>query len=134
LHPDVDGSDARDVVVHDLVDKLSWASGGPIDIVLNDRGRDHGKRGDAETPCDPLDWREVDSRLAESGIDEEVHDWNEDDQCQGIQVVDQVVWHAVQLHGGGLRCEVVRHLIVGNCDDTVSIYDLLAKLSQYLRQ
>jgi hypothetical protein len=124
LDPHVDGSNARDVVVHDLVDELSWASRCPIDIVLDDRGRDHRKRSDAETPCDSLNGSEVDFRLAERRIDEEVHDWDEDDQGEGVQIVDQVVWHAVQLHGGRLRCEVVRHLVVGDCDDTVSTYDL----------
>jgi hypothetical protein len=120
--------------VHNLVDKLPRACRRPVDVVLNDCGRDHGKRGDPEAPGDPLDGSEVYLRLAESGIDEEVHDWDEDDQRQGIQIVDQVVWHAVQLHGGRLRCEIVRHLIVSDCEDNVSIYDLLVSLSQCLRQ
>lgn len=65
--------------------------------------------------------------LSDRWVDEEVHDGDEDDQGNRVQVVDQVVRHTVELHCSRHGSEVVHHLVVCQpverqpCEDLASI-------------
>lgn len=83
-----------------------------VDVVLDDGGADHGERGEDEAEGNALDGRELDVGFAERRVEEVVDDGDEDDEGDGVQVGDEVVGDAVALHGGGLRGEVVVHLVV----------------------
>jgi len=56
---------------------------------------------------------EVDSQTAETRVDEEIADRDEDDQSEGIQVGQDIIGKAVGLHGGSLGSQVVVKLVVG---------------------
>ena len=84
--------------------------------MLDDGGVDHCCCGEEEAECDAGDGFEWDANLAKARVDDAVHDGDEDDDCQGVDVLHDVVGDAVKLHLAGLRDEVVEHLAV---DDPV---------------
>ena len=49
---------------------------------------------------------------AEGHEDKLVHDWNEENNEEGVEIHDDTVWHAVELHCCSLGGEIVRHLTV----------------------
>lgn len=84
-----------------------------VDVVLGHSGDDHAGACDCETSSDTLQRCEVETHAAEAGVDEPVENGDEDDQGEGVEVVDNVVGDTVESHGRGLGCEVVQHLVVG---------------------
>lgn len=84
-----------------------------VDVVLRDGGADHAAPSEEETGRDALEWGELDAHAAEARVDEFVHDRDEDDEGEGVEVVDDVVGDAAETHGGCLGSEVVDHLVVG---------------------
>ncbi len=58
--------------------------------------------GNTYTPGYPLQGSEVDAGFPERWINDPVHDGDEEDEGDRIEVVDQVVGDAVEGHGGGL--------------------------------
>jgi hypothetical protein len=81
--------------------------------VLEHSGDDHGDASDTKTGRDSLDGCEVESRSAETGVDDSIKDGDEDDQGERVEVIDNIVGDTAELHGGGLRCKIVQHLVVG---------------------
>ena len=41
----------------------------------------------------------MDVMVSESREDNNIHDWNQDNEGQWIQVVDYIVWDAIEGHG-----------------------------------
>lgn len=112
LHPHVDGSG----LVAGAGVVATWAQ--LVNVVLRDGSGNHGCGGQQVSNVDTLDRGEVEAHLAETRVEELIHDRDEDNEGKGVQVVDNIVRHAVQLHGGRLRCQVVGHLSVGQpCGD-----------------
>lgn len=73
-----------------------------INKMLGYCGCDHGKRGD-HVPCvDALQGCEVKTELANERIDKLVHDWDENYECERIEVIDYIVGDTVEFHCGGL--------------------------------
>jgi hypothetical protein len=60
-----------------------------------------------ESSEDLLDRSEVDSGASKSRVDEEIEDGNEDDQCEGVQVVEDIVGEAVGVEESSLRGQIV---------------------------
>src|SRR5690242_6620544 len=85
-----------------------------VDVMLDDSGVDHGKRGDPEPSGDTVDGREVDLVLAEEREEELIHDRQEDDNGNGIEVLHQIVRDTVTSHLTSLGNKVVGE---------VSVYD-----------
>ena len=81
-----------------------------IDEVLNDTGRHHGERRKCKSSSDLLDGREVDTSLAQTRVNKEVHDWDEDNDEDGVQLRDDIVRCLSEVHGVGLRHKIVGHL------------------------
>jgi hypothetical protein len=81
---------------------------------LNASGISHSCRCKHKAEEDTSDGAEVDSKSAESGVDEQVHDGDEDDQSDGVDVLQEIVGDTVQLHFRGLRDEIVEHLVVAD--------------------
>ena len=84
-----------------------------VNVVLYDAGCNHRSRSQTETPCDFLQWREPNSNSLKPWIQEDIGNGNEDNQSDRVDVVDKIVWSAMQLHRGSLRNQIVGHLIVG---------------------
>jgi len=83
-------------------------------VGLDDGGPDHSRRAGVEAPRDFLDRGEVDAASAEEGVDDAIADGDKDDEGEGIQVGEDVVGDAVELHDGGLGGQVVVELVVGD--------------------
>ena len=83
-----------------------------VDVSLYDRSPDHGHGAEEETDGDLLDRSESDAGLAESRVEEEVANGNEDDEREGIEVLEDIVGQAVELHRSSLRDQVVVELVV----------------------
>jgi hypothetical protein len=63
--------------------------------VLYNRGCDHAEHGEDEPGRDLLEWRKVEAYASYRRIDELVEDWDHDKECDGIQIVDDVIRDAV---------------------------------------
>lgn len=112
LDPNADGSRDKDTV-------SILAGGGSlatwrllVDVVLNNGSPDHGKSTSQETKSDLLEGSEVDTGLAKSRVEEEIEDGDEDDKGEGVEVGDDLVGQAIDVHGGSLRDKVVGDLVV----------------------
>lgn len=92
LHPHIDRGWARAVRISGVV----AAGREPVDVHLNDARGDHGHTGQREPKSDTLDRCKVDAGLAERWVNDEVHQWDKDDDTDGIEVLDNVVGDAVQ--------------------------------------
>lgn len=55
-----------------------------VDVGLDDGGPDHGSGTGVETCGDLLNGCEVDLRFAHCGVDEQITDWDEDDECERV--------------------------------------------------
>lgn len=83
-----------------------------VDEVLQDGSPDHGccsehepaeNLGDGSEGCiSPNEW-----------VQEVFADWNEDDKGDGVYGLEEVVGQAMELHGGALSDEVVKHVTIG---------------------
>ena len=89
------------------------AVGLPVDILLQDRGPDHGRRSGEKAQSDFLDGREVDAHFSQAGVDQAVEDGDQDYEREGVEVGKDIVGDAVERHGGCLRGQVVVELVVG---------------------
>jgi hypothetical protein len=85
------------------------ANGEVVDLPLDDSSAHHGEGTAHETGKDTLDGREVDAGATESRVDEDVHDGDEDDEREGVEVGENVVGKTVGVHdscqGGMVRNE-----------------------------
>lgn len=115
LDPDVDGRGAG----AGFLGRVLAARAQFVNVVLGDAGGDHGGGGQGEPPGDLLQRREADAHAFEGRVDEDVADGDEDDESDGVDVVDEIVGGAVEFHGCGLGDEVVGHLVVGEPPDRV---------------
>ena len=77
-----------------------------IDQVLDDGGVRHGEGGEEEAPSDARDGFELDADASKEWVDEPVHDGDEDDDGERVDILHDVVGDAVQLHGAGWRASV----------------------------
>ena len=108
-----------------------------VDVVLDDGCPDHGQSAGVETCSDFLDGAEVDLHLSQDRVEPEIADWDEDDECEGIEVGEDVIGETVQGHNSGLRGKVVVQLVVGDpvkwipqengtsCESTLDLIDPL---------
>lgn len=101
LGPDVDGRDAL------LVGGVVAAGGHLVDVVLHHSGGDHGHGGETETEGHTLQRGEVDADLSKARVDDSVQDGDHDDDGDGVEVLNQIVGRAVQLHGRGLSVQLL---------------------------
>lgn len=83
-----------------------------VDVVLDDGSRDHGERCEDETEGDALNGSEADVCLAKSRVEEVVNNGNEDDEGNRVEVGNDIVGNTITGHSGGLRREIVVHLVV----------------------
>lgn len=80
--------------------------------MLDDGGVSHCDTGEEEAKCDASDGSHGDAELAEKGVDVAVHDGDEDDDRERVDVLHDVVGDAMELHLAGLRNKIVDHLAV----------------------
>ena len=89
---------------------MAWAH--LVDVVLKDTCIDHRNTDNDEASRDALDGAEVDALPAQEGVDVVVEDGDEDDDRDGVQVLDQIVRSAVDRHSGGHGAAVAVNLRV----------------------
>jgi len=82
------------------------ARAGAVDEVLNNGGVCKADGSEEETDRDASNRLELDLKLAEDGVDNDVQNRNEDDNGNGVEVLHQIVGHAVALHLASLGNEV----------------------------
>lgn len=85
-----------------------------VDVCLNNSRPDHSQRRAEKSSRDLLDRGEVDVGLPQSWVNHQIADWDEDDECERVEIGDDVVGNTVQGHGRSLRGEIVVDLIVAN--------------------
>ena len=88
-----------------------------VDELLENGCVQHRKSGDEETGVDALDGGEVDSHLPKAGVDDSVKDGDEDDDGDGVQVLNQVVGSPVQRHASGNSTQVTIDLRVAQPEE-----------------
>ena len=80
--------------------------------MLQDSGVQHGHRRNDESEGDTRNGAEFDVILLQQGIDEAVHDGCEEQDCNWVEVLHQVVGDTVKTHLSSLRDEVTGELRV----------------------
>lgn len=72
-----------------------------VDIELGDTTTDSRDGGDGHANSHALDAAETDSEVLEQRVDNEGKDGREEDDRQGVEVVEQIIRRAVEGHGSG---------------------------------
>ena len=108
MNPDVDGSRAG----AGRFTRIFTTRAKFVDVVLGDACRNHRKSGRDKSPSNLLQWREADSYALEAWIDQSVANGDEDDESDGVYVVDEIVRGAMEFHGCGLGDQVICHLVI----------------------
>jgi hypothetical protein len=72
---------------------------GLVDIVLDNSVRRSSNGSDEKTKSHASNRSESDAHLLEKRVDEVVHDWDEDDDCKRVEIVEDIVGNSV----GGQR-------------------------------
>lgn len=112
LGPDVDGSrltatHLTERLIKDLTGSVPATLGAGINVVLDDRGPNHGSATGHEATGNLLDGRKANAHLTQGGIDEEIVKGNEDEESEGVQVAEDIVRNAMPLHDSSLRDQIV---------------------------
>ena len=81
---------------------------------LNASSISHCSSSKHESKKDTRDRTEMNANLAESGVYEQIHNGDKDDESNRIDVLQEIVWNAMSFHLSGLRDQIVEHLIVTN--------------------
>lgn len=90
-----------------------------VDEALDDGGIAQAERDEDETQGDTGNGANVDAGLAEGGVDEHVKERGEDENGDGIEVLHEIVGHAVAVHLTSLSDEVGGELAISNPEDGV---------------
>lgn len=104
--------------------RLAVAGSRAVDDVLNNGGVCEADGSEEETNGDAGNRLELDLELAEDGVDNHVQNRDEDNNRDGVEVLHQIVGHAVALHLTSLGNEVARELGVAHPEDGVEGKDL----------
>ena len=104
---------------------MAWAHF--VDIMLKDTRVDHRSTNDHEASRHALDGTEVDAFPAKEGVNHIVEDGDEDDDRDGVQVLDQVVGSAVERHSGSHGTVVAINLGVAEPKDRKPQEDLTCR-------
>lgn len=100
-------TDVLPILVFDAV-RVAVARAGLVDVVLENRCVQHSEGDDPESTDDTVDWREGDLGFPEGRIDKSVQYGYHDDDCEGIEVLHEIIRDAVTAHLIGWRMAFVR--------------------------
>jgi len=81
---------------------------------LNASSISHGSRSKHESKKDTRNRTEMNADLAESRVYEQIHNGDEDDESERIDILQEIVRNAVSFHLAGLRNQIIEYLIVTN--------------------
>lgn len=110
MNPDTDGRVLSILCLAFACLVTTWV--GFVNIILQDSRRNHSTASKEETGGDTLDGGEPDATLSERRINDPVHDWNENNEGDGVEIVDDIVWYSSELQSGGLRGKVGSSLVI----------------------
>jgi len=96
LQPDGKGRDTR---ADGAACGCVAARGGLVDAPLDDGADDGGDPGECEAECDAGYASEFDFASVKCGVDDVAEERDGNDDGQGVEVVEEVVWGAVCVHG-----------------------------------
>jgi hypothetical protein len=116
IREDLDpNSDIGAAILSCLAEGVDVAAAGRhlVDVPLDHARRNHSEGAERETGGDLLDGGEFDTRFSQTRVDEEVHDGDQDDDEDRVQLGYDIVGCFSEFHGIGLRNEIVGHLVVG---------------------
>ena len=85
-----------------------------VDVVLDNSSPNHGEGSGDEAEGNLFDRSKVDTSFSQSGIDYDVADWNEDDECKGIELSHNLRRDTLMPHCVCLRGQVVVYLVVAD--------------------
>jgi hypothetical protein len=74
--------------------------------VLHNGGVSHAYRGEAEADSNAHNRSQLDASFAENWVDDAVEERGEDQDRDRVEVLHEIVRHAVALHLSGLRNKV----------------------------
>lgn len=83
-----------------------------VQIRLDDSRPDHCHGTSEKSKSDLLDGGEVDTSLAERGVDDHIAKRNQDDEREGVEVRHNIVGKTVGVHDRGLGSKIVVDLVV----------------------
>ena len=92
---------------------------GGVDEVLHNGSVGHAHGGEAKADGDTHDRAQLNTSAAEDRVDNTVQEGREDQDGDRVEVLHEIVRHAVALHLAGLRDEVGRELSVAHPEDGV---------------
>ena len=104
---------------------MAWAL--LVDIMLKDTRVDHRSADDHEASRNALDGTEVDAIPAKEWVNHMFEDGDEDDDRDGVQVLDQIVGSAVKRHSGSHGTVVAVNLGVAEPEDRKPQEDLTCR-------
>ena len=104
---------------------MAWAH--LVDVVLKDTRVDHRSTDDHEASRNALDRTEVDAFPAKEGVNHIVEDGDEDDDRDGVQVLDQIVGSAVKRHSSSHSTVVAVNLGVAEPENRKPHEDLTCR-------
>jgi hypothetical protein len=111
LNPNCDRSSAILTSLAKVIDIIS-AFAQLVNEVLSNTSTNHSTRTQEEARGDLFDRGEVDAQFAKKRIDSKIHDRDDDDNEDWVELRDNVVGYFAKVHGIGLRNKVSSHLIV----------------------
>lgn len=80
--------------------------------MLDDGRPDHRSCAEEKPEGDSDDWIEDDTEPTEKWRDDAIHDWNEDDQSERVDILEQIVRDTMSRHLSCLRCQIRVELVV----------------------
>jgi hypothetical protein len=83
-----------------------------VHVVLNNGSPNHRSSAKHESGSDTLDGCKVDPTLAKHRIHDEIHERYQDHDSERVQVLQDVVWHAMEHHRLGLAVKIAVDLVV----------------------
>jgi hypothetical protein len=84
------------------------------EMAISNSSPNHGEGSGDETESNLFDRGEVNTNFSQSGIDEDIADWNEDDERKGIELSHNLRRYTLMLHCVRLRGQVVVYLVVAD--------------------
>lgn len=121
LNGDVDivGQLSLAVLSSRALSRILVAGPSVVDEMLDDGSVGEAQSSEPEANGNTHNGLELDASLSEDGVNDLVEDGSEDQDGDGIEVLHEVVGHAMALHLAGLGDKVGRELAVANPEDRV---------------
>lgn len=110
----------EELAINHAISRGLIAGTSSINEMLNNRSICHGNGGDDKAKTDSGDRTNLYSHLEKGGIEYLLHDWNEDNDGDGVEVLHKIVGDTVSLHLRSLCDKVAGELAIHNPVDGIN--------------